>query len=114
MINPQDVLIKILTTIDYTDNKEEFVNQFIINIHLQAFLDLISTLPIDRQEEFKLTLARNSKYADKIKRILSTYFSQAQIQESFEVASKDSIEKYIKAINDTLSNHQRQELAKLL
>ena len=114
MINPQDLLLKILTIIEYSDNKDKFVDEFILNIHLQTFLDLISTLPTDKQEELKLILARSSNHADKVTRTLSIYFSQAQIKGAFEVASRDSIEKYIEAINDTLSNDQRQELIKLL
>jgi hypothetical protein len=113
MFNPQELLLKILTIIGYSDNKEEFVNQFIVNIHLQAFLDLILTLPIDRQEEIKLSLARSSQYPDRVTRILVSYFSQVQIQDAFEAASKDSIGKYIEAISDTLSNQQRQELSKI-
>ena len=100
MFNLQDLLLKILTIIEYTDDKEEFVNQFIINVHLQAFLDLILTLPIDRQEEIKLALARSSQYADKMTRILSTYFSQTQILDVLEAVSRDSVGKYIPTFNE--------------
>jgi hypothetical protein len=114
MFNLRDLLLQILTIIEYSDSKEEFVNKFITNVHLQALLDLISTLPVDRQEELKLSLARSSNHQDKVTRTLSIYFFQEQIQDAFEAASRDSIEKYLEAIDDTLSNDQRQELVKLL
>lgn len=109
----QDLLLKILTIIEYSDSKEEFVSKFIVNLHLQVLLDLISTLPLDRQEEIKFSLARSSSHPDKVTRTLSTYFSQEQIKDAFEVASRDSVGKYIEAIDDALSNRQRQELAKV-
>lgn len=113
MIIVKDLLVKILTTIGYSENKEEFVNQFMLNIHLQSLLDLISTLPTDKQEEIKSTLARSQNHVDKITRTLSSYFSKTQVQDALEVTSKNSIEKYIEAINHTLSASQRKELAKI-
>ena len=114
MLNIQDLLLKILNIIEYSDSKEEFVNKFITNVHLQALLDLISTLPLERQEEIKFSLARSFDQADRVARTLGAYFSQEQIKDAFEATARDYVEKYLEAIDDTLSNDQRQELAKLL
>ena len=114
MINtPHDLLLKILTTIGYSNNKEEFISEFIININLQSLLDLISTLPTNEQEEIKKNLARSANYVDKTTRTLNSYFSKIQIENALEAASKNAIKKYIECINHALSTHQRQQLAKI-
>lgn len=82
-------------------------------INLQALLDLISTLPIEKQEEIKAILARSANHIGKITRTLNAYFSQTQIRDAFEAVSKKTFEEYIKAINHTLSTSQRQELTKI-
>ena len=114
MINsPQDLLLKILNIIGYSDDKQKFINQFMLNINMQALLDLISTLSTDKQEEIKTILARSANHPDKITRAISAYFSQTQMQQAFEATSKKTFKEYIESIDHTLSVHQKQELAKI-
>mgnify|MGYP001582613593 CR=1 FL=1 len=112
MLNtPNDILLKILDVIDYGDNKHAFIDEFIKNVQLQSLLDLISTLPTDKQEEIKTKLSTNVNDADKVASTLGAYFTQSQMQDALEVASKNAITKYIETINGTLSVSQKQELA---
>jgi len=112
MINtPHDLLLKILKVIDYNEDKEAFISEFIKNVRLQSLLDLISTLPTDKQEEIKAKLTSNANDAVKVTSTISAYFTQSQMQDALETASKDAITKYVETINHTLSVSQKQELA---
>ncbi|MBI4084827.1 MAG: hypothetical protein HY431_02875 [Candidatus Levybacteria bacterium] len=112
MINtPRDLLLKILEVIDYSDDKEAFISEFIKNVRLQSLLDLISTLPTDKQEEIKTKLTTNVNDADKVASTLGAYFTPSQMQDALETASKDAITKYVETINRVLSVSQKQELA---
>lgn len=108
---PHDLLIKILEVIDYSDDKDAFISEFTKNVHLQSLLDLISTLPADKQEEIKTKLTPNVNDADKVASTLSAYFTQSQMQDALEAASKDAMTKYVETISPTLSAPQKQELA---
>ncbi|VVB85921.1 Uncharacterised protein [uncultured archaeon] len=113
MVNtPQDLLLQILKIIDYSDNKEAFVEEFIKNIHLQSLSYLISTLSPDKQEEVKTELTMNKNNSDKVASTLNAYFSQSQMQDALKNASKSAMTEYIKTINPTLSATQKQQLSK--
>jgi hypothetical protein len=95
MVNtPQALLLKVLEIIDYSDNKEAFVEEFIKSIHLQSLSDLISKLNPDKQEELKTKLKTNINDADKTANILNAYFSQSQIRDALENASKNAMAEY--------------------
>lgn len=111
MDSAKKILLKILETIDYSDDREKFADEFIKNVHLQSLLDLISTLPTDKQEEIKTKLSANANDSNKITSLVSTYFSQQQMQDALETSAKKAVTKYIETIDHTLSTIQRQQLA---
>lgn len=97
------ILLKILEAIDFNQDKETFVAEFLKNIHLQSLIDLIKTLPSDKQEEIRSQLSAKPDDPKRISEILGNYFSQDQMQESLKNASKEAISNYIQYISETLS-----------
>jgi len=110
----KNILIKILETINYSEDKDEFVAEFLKNIQLESLLDLINTLPSNKQEDIKNQLSKSSDNQKKVAEILEIYFLQDQIQQSLENVSKNAVIKYIQTISQTLSDSQRANLIEVL
>jgi DNA-directed RNA polymerase specialized sigma24 family protein len=50
--DPKDIFLTILTIIEYPDDKEAFVHDFLTVCQQQALLDLTSNLPPDKRNVF--------------------------------------------------------------
>lgn len=114
MNNHRDILLKILDTIEYQDDRELFVSEFEKNIQLQAIADLINSLPVESQETIKQKLSNPSNSPETVSTILKRQFSETQILMALENVARDSFTKYIQTINNTLSEVQRNNLIKVL
>jgi uncharacterized protein YccT (UPF0319 family) len=109
----QELLFKIINIIDYRDNKENFVNEFVIATKQHALSDLINALPGDKQTEINQTLSANVNNQEKIIETIKTTFTEEQRKLAFEKAAKDAITGLIQSVNGTLSSVQKQKLAEL-
>jgi len=114
MNDSKSILLKILDTIGYADDKEAFANKFLENVHLQSLLNLIQSLPADKQNEAKQKLTENSNNPEEIASVLKEYFSQSEMQQSLQKSAQDAVNNYIQSINNSLSNEQRQNLIKVV
>jgi predicted solute-binding protein len=110
MNNPRDILLKILEAIDYRDNREAFADEFIQNTHLLALVNLVKSLPDEKQTEVKQQLSESQDNPEKISAILNEYFSQEELPKALENAAKDAVIRYIQTITPTLSQNQKEKL----
>ncbi|MBI2613617.1 MAG: hypothetical protein HYW62_02500 [Candidatus Levybacteria bacterium] len=109
-MNNHNILLKILEIIGYSDDKDAFVDEFLKNVQMQSVIDLIQSLPQDKQSEIKEKLAQIQNDQNKASDLLKAYFTEEQIQEALKNSSKKAMEEYIKAINPTLSSAQKNNL----
>lgn len=113
-MDPKTLLIKILTVIGYEEDKDQFADRFLQNIRLQSLVDLLSTLPADRQEEVKAGLVSAADNPEALAKTVTAYFPETQLREALEEAAKESITAYLQRISPTLSPVQREALAREL
>ncbi|MFH0936874.1 MAG: hypothetical protein V1808_01110 [Candidatus Daviesbacteria bacterium] len=106
----RDILLKILELIGYEDDKETFVSEFERNIKLQSIVELIKSLPEDKQGEIKQEFEQNKEDSEKIAEVVKKYFDEAQMEEALKNASKNAITNYFQAITSTLSEEQKENL----
>lgn len=109
----QDVIFAILEAIDFTEDKNKFVEKFIMNTQMQTFLDLVETLSPEKQEEIKKQLEQGQNDPQKTAEIINSFFDQTQMQKAFEDAAKNEVTEWMKAIDHTLTPSQRERLMKL-
>ena len=114
MISRKDILLKILDTIGYEDDKESFATEFEQNIHLQALDNLIRSLNPDEQAEIKEKLVAASNDVNKVLDVLNSKFSNSQIQQSLDSATQEMFTSYLEYIDPALSQTQRNELIAVL
>ncbi len=108
-----NVLLKILEAIDYTDDREAFVKEFTDLVQIQAMDRLINPLPQEQQDSLKVELTENKDNLDKIGEILKSRFSEEQMRKSLEETTTNAVTDWMKAIDPTLSDDQKVRLANL-
>jgi spermidine/putrescine-binding protein len=113
MNDAKSFMLKILDTIGYADDRENFSDEFIKNTNLQSLSNLIQTLPSDKQDEVKQKLTENSNNPEVVTSILTKYFSQPEIQQSLQKAAQDMMSDYLQSINNSLSIEQKDNLTKV-
>ncbi len=106
-------LLKLLEAIDYADDKEAFVKEFVGLIQIHAMDRLIMSLPEEQQSSLKSQLRDNKDDLDKIGEILKSHFSEEQMKESFEVTTQKAVMDWMQSVDPTLSDIQRQKLLNL-
>jgi hypothetical protein len=110
MSNAIDILLKILEAIDYSDNREGPTDEVLKNINLLALVNLVQSLPSEKQIEVKQQLSDNQDNPEKIAALLKEHFSQQELHQALEITIKDTITQYIQTIAPTLSMAQKGKL----
>ena len=111
MTDPKAILLRILEIIGYSEDKEKFATEFLQNVSMQSLLDLITSLPSDKQEEVKQKISTLQNDPKAIGDMIKLYFTEQQIEDALQNSSKNAVAEYIKAIANTLSEEQKTNLA---
>ena len=110
MTDPKAILLRILDIIGYSEDKEKFATEFLQNVSMQSLLDLINSLPSDKQEEIKQKTSVLQNDPKAAQDLFNNYFTKQQIERALQNASKNAVTEYIKAIASTLSEEQKTNL----
>ena len=111
MNDPKQIILKVLDIIGYTNDRDKFAAEFLQNVSLQALLDLFNTLPQDKKDQLQQKLTDIGSDAVKMQEELKNYFAQAQLEQAIENSAKNAVTEYIKTIDPTLSDSQKQNLS---
>jgi hypothetical protein len=106
--NLKEQIIKILETINYTGDKEKCTNDLLGLCTQQMVLDITSNLP---QE--KLDLLKQKPKGDnpeKTLEVLEKVVGEEEIAKSLEKATQDVFQDWLKTVEPTLSNNQKDNL----
>ncbi|MBA3724731.1 MAG: hypothetical protein H0W89_07685 [Candidatus Levybacteria bacterium] len=105
----KDIILKILEATDYADDREAFVQDFMRVISSQALIDLVQSLPADKQKEADKKIAASDSQATFAKTV-SEYFTDEQVETAVDDASRRAITEWLKALNTTLTDEQRKKI----
>ena len=110
MNDAKTILLKILDIISYSEDREKFTAEFFQTVSLQALLDLFNTLPQDKKDQFQQKIQGIENDAVQMQEELKKYFTQNQIEQTIETSARNAVTEYIKTIEPTLSDPQKQNL----
>ena len=105
-------LIQLLEAIEYAEDQEKFVDEFIKNVRLKSLLNLMETLPEEQQTVMQETLTQATKPED-VEQLLTTSFTNEQRKEAFNQAAQAEIQLFLQSLQPTLTDTQRQKLLEL-
>ena len=110
--NLSDTLEKILSIIGFSQDKNEFIKEFLNNVYKQTIGDLLHTISLRKQEEYinkmqiiddpNLLISHTNNFFDK-----ETF--QTKLVHNYQVG----LDKLIKSVETTLSTNQKQQLVDL-
>jgi ABC-type long-subunit fatty acid transport system fused permease/ATPase subunit len=109
----KDLILKFLEAIEYSDNKEEFINNFTSIIYLESVETLLNTFPQDKQEVVKQQLS-SAKSTEAVMAIVNINFDQKSFQDTVTVASEKVFTEYLDLIKDVLTDKQKSKLQQFL
>lgn len=107
--DPRTILLKVFTLVNFEDDKEAYADRFIKNCEQQALVDVISTLPKEKQVELtqKMVWTQDPK---RQKAIVTEYIPQQAYIEALKKAAEKAFRELIEAVKPTLSNEQVDKL----
>jgi hypothetical protein len=124
--DPINTFNHILELIGYEDNKEEFVKEFFELCQKQTVLDLVKSLPEEKQNELKekLSVQLDSSKANNVSAVLdqlktlpdgaNEYFTEEQRVAAFQKAVENGFKNYLSEVMPTLSEEKKSELQNYL
>lgn len=103
------VLFDVLNIIDYQDNKEEFVNEFVLIVLNEVFGEMLSRIPeADKEKIVNEFYAVDSE--DEKREVLLKYFSLDEVEEKISKVTELQFLDYLETIYPTLSSNKQDEL----
>ena len=108
-VTTRDIIIKILTIIEYDGNKEEFAHKLIDMFHRQAVLDVIESIPKENQELLKKQLSGNIT-PEMEKTLILQHVTPDKYLEALKKSAQNILSEYLKSITPVLSPKQSAEL----
>lgn len=112
-ISYKTVLLKILDLVNYEEDKNAFADEFIGLVQMQAIANLMIGLPHDKQDAIKAELNADTNNPEKVAAVIKANFSEDQLQKAVESAATKGLTDWMKAVESTLSDAQKQKLADL-
>jgi hypothetical protein len=109
----REILQKLLTAVDFGENKDSFISTFLDNVQLQVAVDLLSSLPMEKQLSLKDEFAQATT-PEKFGQLLKKHFSEEQIQQAFGLAFRNHLTEWYTIIQPQLSPEQHQKLQQVL
>jgi hypothetical protein len=102
-------LSNFLDTINYPDNKEEFINNLLSAIYLDAVDESLKTLPQEKQTEIQEKF-KTVTTPEAIQEVVSSNFDQNLFQQTLQKSSQKVFSEYLETIGDVLSVEQKTKL----
>lgn len=109
MQDPVIILNKVLTIIDYQDNKERFIEEFHKVCLQQAFLEIIDLISEEKKIELKQSL-EGKKEQQEIASILQTFVSKEEYSSRLQRVTQEYFKDYLDTILPTISEQKKEEL----
>jgi len=113
MDNPvYDFLTTVLTIIGYEDDKEHFVNQFMMLCIQEANAAAFATLPLDVQKQLDAHVKKNEAHV--VGEMLVKHITKDTYEEHLSLQIQTNFEDYIETIIPTLDKQKKNTLLDFL
>jgi hypothetical protein len=106
----RQVLERVLTIIDYKDDKESFINEFITLTMQKALIEYSHLLSVGRRHEFQHILHKRNSH--RLKEALEPYIATEEFIHLFQERAQKLFQAYMEAILHQLTEEQKKHLYK--
>jgi len=112
-MDPKAILLRVLTIIDYKDDKNAFAENYIKAIAELTIAQMIGTLAPERKKQLDIELT-DVKDSDIFQEITRKYFPREAFEKQLGQVSQETFTNYIETIYPTLSPEKQEELTTYL
>lgn len=112
-ISTNKILAKILDIINFSADKEEFINKFVDLTQQQTLLNLITLMPKVKQLQLQQALS-TKKSLDDVAKEFQKIFSPKKYQEELTRTTNKLLNEYLISLMSSLTINQRKELKNYL
>lgn len=105
----QKILLSVLEIIDYKEDRDKYVQQFLGMSLLRALDKSLKTLPSDQKEKLKDELKADMSQED-IAGLIKKFSQNPDFQKILAEASAELLDEFVKAVEPTLSEDQKEKL----
>ena len=106
--NIKSLLEKMLSIIEYQNDRDAFINEFIDLCTQTAFLEYMNLLPEERKREVQQIL--HEKKSEKLKENIEPYIETEEYKRLLQENTKKLFLDYLETIMPTLSEEQKNNL----
>lgn len=105
----KEFLLKTLDIIEFKDDKEQWIQEFMGNAQNQAFLALLKTLPQDKQAALTSAL-QNPPLGKTPEQVLQEYFTPLDCSIALQEQIIEEYKKFVQDAMSTLTPEKQKEL----
>lgn len=107
--NLKQILSTILDIVEFQDDKNAFINQFIETVYAAVLVKLVESLPEDKRKQFQ-TDVNGKLEIENIQTLVKNYFSEQQIFDANKDAVAETITDFLESISPELNDEKRTRL----
>ena len=105
----KNFILNFLEIIEYTGEKEEFIDKFTSIIYLDSVEALLKALPQEKQDLIKQQLS-SAVSTEELMTVVNSNFDQKSFQDSVATTAKTVFGEYLEEIEDVLTGEQKTKL----
>src|SRR5690348_1427427 len=109
-MNPREVLDTILTIIEYRENKEQFIDEFLNKCFHRAFVSYLSMLPSEKREALQKQLIQNENNIKKTQEIIQPFVEREDYAAHVQKATTELFQELLQSVSPHLTQDQRKRL----
>jgi hypothetical protein len=110
--DPKQIILEVLSIIGYENDKDKFASEFVTLCMQKAVSNLINGMPQDKQDQVLQRLSLTTP--DSWGTLLSEYVPEENLAAAIKDTSSLIFQDYIKEIEPTLNDEQRNKLSQYL
>ncbi|MGH7245542.1 MAG: hypothetical protein ACREGI_01245 [Candidatus Levyibacteriota bacterium] len=107
--NIRDLIISILTVINFNDDKEKFAEDVVKLCYEETIAKLLKDLPKEKQEEISNAL-QSKTTSDDIQSALQAYFPNNVFQDTLTKTTQTVLLDYLSVLNRNIDEKMRQDV----
>jgi hypothetical protein len=112
--NPRDVIIQVLSIVDYKNDKEAAVDKFLSICEKLALINLIDSLTGEEKTNLQQKLTTVQEGTDEYNDVTKQYFTEEKYSQAIKKAGEKVFAEYLSSIMGSLSSEQQNKLFQYL
>lgn len=113
MLDYRELIRSILNIIDFAEDKEEFISDFMEQTQRNSLLVVLNSLPAGKKDSVKIFLEKNPTDFSPVREIVNAQFSEAELDYFYDSSFRQAVTDFLQPRLAALSKDQQDQLVTL-